>query len=155
MADDGVIGKNNRMPWHIPEDLAYFKEQTTGHALIMGRNTLFSIGQALPNRTNVVLTRDPAFKMDGVITMHSLQEACLAFPDAFIIGGANVFSQALPLVSTLYITHIHAKIEGDTRFPHIELHDWHQRLVKCTNSQSGYELSFYIYERHEKMHDEA
>jgi dihydrofolate reductase len=147
MAEDRVIGKDNRMPWHIPEDLAYFRERTMGQAVIMGRKTLLSIGAALPGRTNVVLTTNPEFVMDKVETASSLEAACAMYPDAFIIGGAKVFVQALPLVETLYVTHIHAAIEGDTRFPEVDFRDWDKLVHKQLLSGSGYRISLCEYTR--------
>lgn len=150
MAEDQVIGKDNQMPWHIPEDLAYFKQQTMRQVVIMGRNTLLSMGGALPGRTNVVLSREFAFKHDGVKVLHSLAAAAAQFPDAFIIGGAKVFAQALPIVDTLLITHIHAAIEGDTHFPAIDFRHWDKRTIATIESSNGYKLSFCEYTRKHK-----
>ncbi|MCB5262080.1 MAG: dihydrofolate reductase [Candidatus Cloacimonetes bacterium] len=140
-----VIGKDNQMPWQIPEDLAYFKKVTSGHSVIMGRKTFLSIGQALPHRKNIVLSRDPSFTAQDVIVYHSLAQAISAEPDAFIIGGATIFEQALPLVEELYITHIEAEIKGDRKFPEIDWTLWLEQECTELHAASGYKLRFCRY----------
>lgn len=147
MTQDRVIGKDNQMPWHIPEDLAHFKRETTGHSIIMGRKTYLSIGRALPNRQNIVLSRDEAFAGKDLIVYHSLAEAIAAEPDAFIIGGAAIFEQALPLVDELYITHIEADIEGDRKFPELDWSLWQEQACTELLAASGYKLRFCKYKR--------
>jgi len=140
-----VIGNDNQMPWHLPEDLAYFKRITMGHTVIMGRKTYLSIGKALPGRKNIVLSRDPDFEPKDAQIVDNLLDA--TEPGAFIIGGASIFEQTIDLVDTLYITHIDAEIGGDRKFPKL---DWHHfRKVSCEEIQSsaGYKLSFCKYER--------
>jgi dihydrofolate reductase len=119
-----VIGHLNKMPWHIPNELAYFKEKTMGKAMIMGRNTFESIGRPLPGRLNIVITINDAYKAEGVTVVHSLKEA-IALAEAFhdevmIIGGEQIFKDALPLADTLYVTVIKDEFEGDTFFPAYE-----------------------------------
>ncbi|MDR2894226.1 MAG: dihydrofolate reductase [Alistipes sp.] len=123
-AKDGVIGLGGKMPWHIAEDLQYFKRVTLGHTVVMGRKTFESLGRPLPGRTNVVITRNESFAPAGVEVAHSLEEAAHNHPDAFIIGGADIYRQALPLAGELYITHIDADYEGDTRFPEWNPAEW-------------------------------
>lgn len=147
MTRDRVIGKDNQMPWHIPEDLAHFKRETTGHSIIMGRKTYLSIGRALPNRKNIVLSRDPSFSAEGVVVYHSLAEAIAAEPDAFIIGGAAIFEQALPQVDELYITHIEANIDGDRKFPELDWQLWEEEECTEADTKSGYKLRYCRYIR--------
>lgn len=118
-----VIGKAGGMPWHIPEELKRFKEITLGHPIIMGRRTYESIGKVLPGRTNIVITRDQSYLEEGIIVVHSLEEA-LRFAqnqsgndEVFVIGGGEIYRQALPLADKLYLTVIDREIEGDTFFP--------------------------------------
>lgn len=147
MTQNRVIGKDNKMPWHIPEDLAHFKRMTTGHTVIMGRKTYLSIGKALPNRKNIVLSRDDSFLVEDATVYHSLAEAIADEPDAFILGGTNIFEQALPLVNELYITHIEAEIDGDRKFPHIDWQQWQEEDCKEADTKSGYQLRFCKYHR--------
>jgi dihydrofolate reductase len=124
IARGGVIGAEGGMPWHIPEDLQYFKRTTTGHVVVMGRKTFESIGRPLPNRTNVVITRQKDYRPEGVEVVHSMEEAAKKYPDAFVIGGAEIYRQALPLAGELYITKINATYKGDTFFPKVDLRHW-------------------------------
>src|SRR5882724_4997529 len=116
MTDDRVIGMNNRLPWHLSEDLKRFKRLTMGHPIIMGRKTFESIGKPLPGRANIVVTRDPSLVLNGVVLAGSLQEALEkgraseGGKEIFVIGGAAMFEQAHPLVDKLYLTRIHHKI---------------------------------------------
>ncbi len=118
-----VIGKKGGMPWHIPEELKRFREITTGHPIIMGRKTYESIGRVLPERTNIVITRDPSFAAEGIVIARSLEEALQLAKDqpgndeVFVIGGGEIYKQALPLADKLYLTVIDMEIEGDTFFP--------------------------------------
>jgi len=147
MAENRVIGKNNKMPWHVPEDLAFFKQQTMGKAVIMGRNTFLSIGGALPGRTNIVLSRDPLFRAEQIELAASLEQAAIKYPEAFIIGGAQLFAQALPKVDKLFITQIRANIDGDAFFPELDPREWNIEKTRQLQSVSGYNLEFYIYQR--------
>ena len=129
----GVIGDRGRLPWHCPEDRARFREVTMGKAMVMGRRTWEAIGRPLPGRDSVVLTRDPAWTAEGAHAVHSLAEArALAArlrPDAdevAVIGGAEVFAQALPLASRLYWTEIAGRHPGDARFPPFDHADWRE-----------------------------
>ncbi len=124
IARGGVIGCRGRMPWHLPEDLRYFKEVTMGGVVVMGRKTFESIGRPLPGRINVVVTRQADFAPPGVEVAHSLEEAVERHPDAFIIGGAEIYRQAMPMAGELYITEIDADYEGDTRFPEYDRAEW-------------------------------
>jgi dihydrofolate reductase len=116
MADNGVIGRGNGLPWHLPDDLKRFKALTMGHALLMGRKTFDSIGKPLPGRRNLVLTRNPGWQAPGTETVRSLAAAGAAAGGAalFVIGGAEVFSLAWPIVGRLELTEVHADVAGDT-----------------------------------------
>lgn len=119
---DRAIGKDNRLLWHIPEDMRHFRELTTGHAVIMGENTFHSIGKPLPHRANIVLSLDPTRKIDGCITALSLEEALQKGKDAeseeiFIIGGASIYKQFISLADRLYLTLVEGEYEADTFFP--------------------------------------
>lgn len=121
VAENGTIGDRNRLLWHISEDLRHFKSLTTGHPVIMGRKTFESLGRPLPNRENVVITRQ-AIEIPGCRTVHSLDEALALFAqrreeELFVIGGAQIYAQALPLADRLYLTRVEHPYEGDTHFP--------------------------------------
>lgn len=121
------IGKNNQLPWHLPADLKHFKTLTTGHPIIMGRKTFESIGKALPNRRNIVISRQSTYLAEGVEVVSSLPDAfylCKDDNEAFVIGGAQIFEQALPLASILYLTVIHHQFDADTFFPKIDMANW-------------------------------
>ncbi len=127
VGENNVIGKDNQLIWHLPRDMKHFKETTTGHYIIMGRKTFESNGRPLPNRTNVIITRDKDYNAEGCIVVHSLEEAInLAKddPEPFIIGGGVIYEIAMPLVDRIYLTQIHHKFNGDTFFPEINLDEW-------------------------------
>ena len=154
MADNGVIGSANRLPWRIPEDLKRFRQLTTGHAVIMGRKTFESIGKPLPDRKNIVISQTtPAPDDNSMVVVRSLQEALQAAQDdkVFIIGGDSVYRQAMPLVQRLHVTHVHAAIDGDAFFPEISEKDWVQatRSVAMVCSTSGLTFTFATYLRRE------
>jgi dihydrofolate reductase len=126
MSRNRVIGRGNRLPWHLPSDLRRFKRLTMGHTIVMGRKTYESIGRPLPGRRMVVLTRQPDFAApDGVVVAHALREALGRNEDEiFIVGGADLFAQTLPLARKLYLTLVEAEIEGDTYFPEWDGSQW-------------------------------
>ena len=127
VAENGVIGDQNRLLWHISEDLRRFKELTTGHPVIMGRKTFESIGRPLPNRTNVVITRQEGLALAGCTVVHSLPEALALFAEeeeVFVIGGAQIYAEALPLADRLYLTRVGRAYEGDTCFPAWDPSEW-------------------------------
>ena len=122
IASNNTIGSANSMPWHLPEDFRHFKQVTMGKAVIMGRKTYESIGRPLPGRRNIVITRNTTLRIEGCEMASSLDEAialCNPAEENFIIGGGEIYRQAMPLADKLYITHIAAEFEGDTRFPTI------------------------------------
>jgi dihydrofolate reductase len=148
VADNGVIGSGNRLPWRIPEDLKRFRQLTTGHTVIMGRKTFESIGKPLPDRKNVVISRTMPLS-GSVVVARSLEEALQAAQgdELFIIGGDSVYRQAMPLVQQLHVTHVHTLAEGDAFFPEISEKDWVR--VACSDvmacGASGLKYSFATY----------
>ncbi|MBW6513375.1 MAG: dihydrofolate reductase [Candidatus Syntrophosphaera sp.] len=144
-----LIGKENRMPWNIPEDLAYFRRKTLGHTVIMGKNTWLSLGRTLDRRTNIILTRDRKLSIPGSIICHSPDE-CLEHcgsGECFVIGGAQVFRLFLPLASGLFITRIDAEFEGDSHFPEFDTDEWDTVFFEAITSKTGYKLTFTEYKR--------
>jgi dihydrofolate reductase len=122
LSENNVIGKNNKLPWHISEDLKRFKQLTLHHPVIMGRKTFVSIGKPLPGRTNIVITRDENYKAEDVTIVHSLKEALnvakeKAEEEIFIIGGAQIFEQTIKVVDKLYLTLVKGNFDGDAYFP--------------------------------------
>lgn len=138
VAENGIIGGGNTLLWNIPEDLKHFREKTSDHTIIMGRKTFESIGRPLPHRTNIVITRDPQYSRDGIDTVNSLEEALQfasleqgkAFEqnqeevEAFIIGGGEIYHQAIEKAEKLYITEVHKIFDGDVKFPKIDKEVW-------------------------------
>ncbi len=122
----GVIGSGGRMPWHIPEDLRHFRELTMGHTLVMGRRTFEGIGKPLDGRRNIVLTREAGWHPEGVEVARSLEEALSMSEDVFVIGGGEVFRQAMPLADRIYLSHIEGEWTGDTYFPPIDSTQWRE-----------------------------
>ncbi|WP_313890809.1 dihydrofolate reductase [Psychrobacillus sp.] len=147
-----VIGLNNEMPWHIPGDLAYFKEKTMGKAIVMGRKTFDSIGRALPGRKNIVITRNPSYKAEGADVVSSVEDAIkLAeshHEEVMVIGGEQIFRMVLPKADRLYITYIQNVFEGDTFFPAYSHDEW--VLVNTTEDMQtpdGVTYAYLVYER--------
>jgi dihydrofolate reductase len=152
MAQNRVIGRNNALPWHLPADLRRFKQLTMGHAVILGRRTFDTIGKPLPGRRWVVLTRDRGWHHEGVVVAHELDQALRDLAgeaEVFVAGGAEVYAQALARADRIYLTLIHAEIEGDARFPGIDPAEW--RLVEDerreADARHAYAFSFRRYER--------
>ncbi len=144
---NNVIGDGVRMPWHIPEDLAYFRSKTLGHNVIMGKKTWLSIGKPLDDRTNLVLSSDRSFSYPGVIVCHSLESA-LSYcgeDESFAIGGASIFEQIMPHASKLYLTKIEGDFEGNRYFPQVDFSLWEQTYFEQKETQSGYLISFNEY----------
>jgi dihydrofolate reductase len=130
VADNGVIGKDGDIPWHLPEDLKHFRETTRGHTVVMGRTTYDGIGHPLPYRTNVVVTRDPQWRADGVFVAHSVPEAVALAQgfegDVMIGGGTQVYEAAMPLATHQVLTEVHQSPEGDTHYPAFDAQDWRE-----------------------------
>lgn len=122
-----AIGKDNQLLWHLPNDLKFFKKTTSGHTIIMGRKTYDSIGKPLPNRRNIVITRNKDLKIDGAEVYTSLKEALensKSENEIFVIGGAEIYNQALPLSNKIYLTQVHHKFEADTYLDRLNLSEW-------------------------------
>jgi dihydrofolate reductase len=128
-ARNGVIGRGGALPWRLPEDMARFKRITMGHPVIMGRKTWDSIGKPLPGRRNIVVTRNPGWHADGAEVARSLEEAielCGDVPDVFVIGGAQIYAEALPRADAIVATEIDRDFDGDARFPQLDMSQWHE-----------------------------
>jgi dihydrofolate reductase len=129
IAANNAIGKNNQLLWHLPADLKHFKTITSGHTVIMGRKTFDSVGKPLPNRRNIVVTRQTDLELDGVEVVNSLDKAmelCQNEAQVFIIGGAEIYRQALPLTTKIELTRVHQEFDADTFFPEIDLTTWEE-----------------------------
>ncbi|TWT00987.1 dihydrofolate reductase [Planomicrobium sp. CPCC 101079] len=150
---DRVIGKDNQLPWHIPEDLAYFKKHTVGKGIVMGRNTYESIGRPLPKRRNIIVTRNAEYQVEGADVVHSLDQAIQlaeeVHEEVMVIGGEEVFRSILPRADRLYITLIKKPFEGDTFFPEYG-EGW--RVVSESEEllSNGTPFSYLIFERNNK-----
>lgn len=161
-AENGVIGKDNQMPWHMPADLKYFKRVTMGKPVVMGRKTFESIGKPLPGRPNIVVTRNTQYTAEGVDVFHDLNSAeahcedmavIEDFGEVMIIGGAELYRQALPEVDRIYLTLIHGEFEGDASFPEFDQTGWillsEERF--SADDQNPYDYSFLVFDRRRKL----
>ena len=147
-----LIGNQNQLPWHLPADLAHFKQVTMGKPIIMGRKTYESIGRPLPGRTNIVLTRSPGFHAEGVLTAKTLNQALdyvSAEDEVMIIGGSSIYELGLPVADRLYITYVEAACEGDAWFPEFDLENW--RVITsehhAADEKNSSEYRFVTYQR--------
>jgi dihydrofolate reductase len=152
MARNRTIGVSNTLPWRCPEDLKHFKTLTMGHHMIMGRKTFDSIGKPLPGRTTVVVTRNNDLSIADCVIAHSLNEAiaaCAGDEEIFIVGGAELYRQAVPVVDTLYITEIQQDVEGDAHFPEFDKSIWREitREVRSQETPQPLEYHFVTYRR--------
>ncbi|MDD9890749.1 MAG: dihydrofolate reductase [Gammaproteobacteria bacterium] len=158
MAENRTIGRNNSLPWHLSEDLKYFKRTTMGNCIIMGRKTWESIGRALPGRTNIVISSNPGFKAEGARVVGSLDEATnLAksisiidgSEEAFIIGGAGLYKEALPHAQRFHLTRVHAEVDGDTFLAEFDEDEWDEVLREdfSKNESNPYDYSICLLER--------
>ena len=148
LANDRVIGLNNKMPWHLPAELQLFKRATLGKPIVMGRNTFESIGRPLPGRVNIVLSRQPDYQPAGVTVVATLEDAVLAagdVPELMIIGGATIYQQCLAATDRLYLTHIDLTTAGDTWFPDYQQFCWQeiesQQYTADDNNPYAYRFS--------------
>lgn len=147
VARNGVIGRDGRLPWHLPADLKRFRRLTTGHHVIMGRRTFESIGKPLAGRTNLVLSRDPALRPFGVEVLRSLEEALQLAKrrgeeEAFVIGGSEVYRRALPLADRIYLTRVGADVEGDVRFPSLDPGEWTEKTDEVHSPDREHAVPF-------------
>lgn len=155
ISENHVIGYQNQLPWHLPADLKHFKDITTGHPIIMGRKTYQSIGKPLPNRSNIIITRDPDFMAAACLIAASIEEAILLAAttntnEAFIIGGAEIYKTSLPLVQRIYLTVIHHTFAGDAFFPILDENTWKEvsREDHAADEKNAFHYSFIVMERY-------
>ena len=155
-SQNNVIGLDNQLPWHLPEDLQYFKAVTMGKPILMGRKTYDSIGRPLPGRTNIVLTRDANWSTEGIVVVNDLdsaiaasEKACLAadIDELMIIGGEQIYRKFLPVADKLYLTKVEAVVEGDAYFPAIDSDQWQQVAEKIPEKVGNYSYRFVVLER--------
>ena len=156
VSQNNVIGRDNQLPWHLPEDLQYFKSVTMGKPILMGRKTFDSIGRPLPGRKNIVITRDLEWDAEGVEVVHSVDDALATGADAcavansdeiMIIGGAQIYRDCLPIADRLYLTRVEAEIEGDAFFPDIDIKQWQKIAEKPPKEIDKYSYCFQVLER--------
>jgi len=152
IAENNVIGRDNALPWRLPADLKHFKALTTGHTIIMGRKTWESLGRPLPNRVSIVVTRNPEFEAPGATVVSSLEmalEYCREEEEVFLIGGEAIFRQGLEIADRIYLTQVHATIEGDVFFPEGWMSRWQLTSEDChsADEKNPHDFSFQIFER--------
>jgi dihydrofolate reductase len=159
MAQNRVIGKDNDLPWHLPDDFAYFKQKTGGHVIIMGRKSFEALGKPLPKRTNIVITRQTDFRAEGVTVVPSLEAALdVARPiesqteqtaEIFVIGGAEIYALALPVADRIYLTEVQKAYDGDTRFPEFDRTVWRETSRQHHPADDRHETAFdfVVYEK--------
>lgn len=150
VANNNVIGINNTLPWHLPEDLKRFKALTMGHHIIMGRKTYESLGRLLPGRTTIIVTRNKGYQVEGAVVVHSLEEAveaCGEDDEAFLIGGAELYQVGLHMADKLYITEVHATFEGDAFLPSFDLAQWQESSRERHEAKNGLVFSYVTYQR--------
>jgi dihydrofolate reductase len=154
VSENNVIGRDNKLPWHLPDDLKYFKNLTWGMPILMGRKTFDSIGKPLPGRKSIVVTRNRDWQHEGVEIVYSINDAVnkagnFGAKEIFVIGGAEIFSEALPAANKIYLTRIHQEFEGDVFFSPINHHEW--RLISsrfCTaDEKNAYDHTYQVWER--------
>jgi len=152
MAENRVIGRDNALPWRLPNDLKHFRRITTGHPIIMGRKNYESIGRALPDRSNIVVTRSPGYVAPGCVVTHSVEAALAAAgddPEVFVIGGAELYAQTLAHARRMYLTLVHANVTGATLFPELDWSAWREstRVRHEADAAHAYAYSFLTLER--------
>lgn len=152
MTTDRVIGRDNAMPWHLPDDLKRFKSLTMGKPMLMGRKTFAAIGKPLPGRTSLVLTRDPGWQAQGGTAVHSVDEALQKVGQASelcIVGGAEIYALTLPITNVIHLTRIHASVPGDAKFPALDMSQWREteRVEHPADERHAYAMTFSTLER--------
>ncbi|MDB5208582.1 MAG: dihydrofolate reductase [Flavisolibacter sp.] len=153
-SENNVIGKDNQLPWHLPNDLKYFKNLTWGMPILMGRKTFESIGKALPGRKSIVITRNSDWQHDGVDVVHSIEEAVaeaesFGVKEIFVVGGADIFKTALPDANRIYLTRIHQDFDGDVYFPELNKTEWvlmSSRFCEA-DEKNKYDHTYQVWER--------
>ncbi len=151
-AENNAIGKDNQMPWHLPNDFKYFKKTTLEHSVVMGRKTFESIGKPLPERRNIILTRDQNYTSPDADVANNVDDVltyCRDEREVFVIGGANVYSQFLPLAQKVHLTRVHTVIDGDAFFPELPENEW--KLISqedhLRDERHAFDYSFEVWER--------
>lgn len=150
VAGNGVIGVNNTLPWHLPEDLKRFRSLTMGHHIIMGRKTFESLGRLLPGRTTIIVSRSPGYAVEGAVVAASLRQAldaCGDDPEVFVIGGAQLYHEAMSVADRLYLTQIDDDFAGDAHFPEFDRSAWHEVSSEAHASETGLKYRYLSYER--------
>lgn len=150
IAKENALGKDNQLIWHLPADLKRFKKVTLNHHIIMGRKTYESLGKPLPNRTTIIITRNPNFKAEGCIVVNSLQNALDAAKEdknPYILGGADIYKQAIEIADILDLTFVHHKFDADAFFPEINFNNWEEieRQDCKSDEKNKYDFSFVKY----------
>lgn len=148
---NNVIGLSGKLPWHLPADLAHFKSVTSGHAILMGRKTFESIGKPLPNRKNIVITRQKELLLEGASVVNTIQEALVASNGyrLFVIGGEEIYTLALSQIKKMHITRIHTSLEGDAYFPEFNSSDWTlvRSETRSKDEKNPFALTFETWKR--------
>lgn len=152
MDKNRLIGRDNDLPWRLPADLAYFKKVTMGHPIVMGRKTFEAIGKPLPGRRNIIVTRNKQYKQPGCEVLYSIEDIYKVgggTEEVFVIGGAEIFKEVMPMMDRLYVTYIDEEFEGDTYFPNINDNEW--RIISeepgITDEKNLYHHRFVVYGR--------
>lgn len=155
--EKNVIGKDNQLPWHLPNDLKYFKNQTWAMPILMGRKTFESIGKPLPGRKSIVITRNKDWQYENVDVVHSVEEALerakeYGAREIFVIGGAEIFKTAFPQAGRIYLTRVHYLFDGDVYFPELSASDWNlvQSRFCHADEKNAYSHTFQVWERRER-----
>ncbi len=149
MANNGVIGNEGKMPWHLPADLRNFRSKTINKAIVMGRKTYESLGKALPNRVNIVVSRNPELKLPDALVFNDLEEVLdFDYDEIFVIGGAEIYKQAMPYAKWLYLTRVDCQVDGDTHFEYNK-EDWKWVMSESypADDKNKYGMSFELYRR--------
>ena len=152
VADSGVIGRDNALPWHLPEDLKRFKRLTMGKPVVMGRKTYESIGKPLPGRQNIVVTRDTNYRRDGVSVVHGADDALRAAagaPEIMVIGGAELFREFLPRAGRVHLTRVHGDVAGDIHWAALDDREWRvvEREEYAADERHAYAMTFEVWEK--------
>jgi len=152
VADNGVIGRDNALPWHLPDDLKRFKRLTLGKPVVMGRKTWESIGRPLPGRHNIVVTRDPNYRRDGITVVHDADAALAAAgpaPEIMVIGGSALFRTLLARAARVHLTRVHGNIEGDVVWPALDEGEWSlvEREVHAADERHAWPMTFEVWEK--------
>lgn len=153
-SENDVIGKDNKLPWHLPDDLKYFKNLTWGLPILMGRKTFESIGKPLPGRKSIVITRDQNWTHEGISVVHSVEEAIekaegFGAKEIFVIGGAQIFGSTLPVAGRIYLTRIHHSFDGDVFFPSISTDEWRLSSERfcAADEKNAYDHTYQVWEK--------